>query len=152
MSAISLCSSGLCTPNWWMCLVQWIRFCATPWLSSPQLQTCFLHFNGRPPPVKYDWYESRLYTIWCRILWILVFATWQKILNLFHVVVHVECGQRFLCKYCQNGLSGVTALASIFTWLIQRGYRAVVWSGVDKQAGLYHSRWWNYGSGLAYIL
>jgi len=66
--------------------------------------------------------------------------------------VHVECSQRFLCKYCQNGLSGVTALASIFTWLIQRGYMAVVWSGVDKQAALIHSRRWNYSSGLAYFL
>ncbi|KAK7859633.1 embryogenesis-associated protein emb8, partial [Quercus suber] len=29
------------------------RYCATPWLSSPHLQTVFLNFNGRPPVFSY---------------------------------------------------------------------------------------------------
>ncbi|KAM4123356.1 hypothetical protein ACB094_01G153100 [Castanea mollissima] len=29
------------------------RYCATPWLSSPHVQTVFLNFNGRPPVFSY---------------------------------------------------------------------------------------------------
>ncbi|CAK9211076.1 unnamed protein product [Sphagnum troendelagicum] len=36
------------------CRVLKERYAVTPWLSSPHLQTLFLHVNGRPPPVKYD--------------------------------------------------------------------------------------------------
>jgi hypothetical protein len=36
------------------CRVLKERYVVTPWLSSPHLQTLFLHVNGRPPPVKYD--------------------------------------------------------------------------------------------------
>jgi len=36
------------------CRVLKERYYTTLWLSSPHLQTCFLYFNGRPPPIKYD--------------------------------------------------------------------------------------------------
>ncbi|KAK8486231.1 hypothetical protein V6N13_090250 [Hibiscus sabdariffa] len=35
------------------CKILQRRYLATPWLSSPHLQTAFLSFHGRPPPVTY---------------------------------------------------------------------------------------------------
>ena len=36
------------------------RYCATPWLSSPHVQTVFLNFNGRPPVFSYRRCSSNL--------------------------------------------------------------------------------------------
>lgn len=30
-----------------------LRYMATPWLSSPHVQTMFLNFHGRPPDTRY---------------------------------------------------------------------------------------------------
>ncbi|XP_039059712.1 uncharacterized protein LOC120203500 [Hibiscus syriacus] len=35
------------------CKILQQRYLVTPWLSSPHLQTAFLSFHGRPPPVTY---------------------------------------------------------------------------------------------------
>ncbi|XP_071737796.1 embryogenesis-associated protein EMB8-like [Rutidosis leptorrhynchoides] len=35
------------------CRLLHARYMATPWLSSPHVQTTFLNFHGRPPPVDY---------------------------------------------------------------------------------------------------
>lgn len=34
------------------------RYFATPWLCSPHLQTLFLNYFGRPPPLKYTKYSN----------------------------------------------------------------------------------------------
>ena len=40
------------------------RYCATPWLSSPHVQTVFLNFNGRPPVFSYRRCSSTLLFIY----------------------------------------------------------------------------------------
>ncbi|KAL2612188.1 hypothetical protein R1flu_023880 [Riccia fluitans] len=36
------------------------RYCVTPWLASPHVQTLFLHFFGRSPRVDYQRLRVRI--------------------------------------------------------------------------------------------
>ncbi|KAK6939786.1 Serine aminopeptidase, S33 [Dillenia turbinata] len=49
------------------------RYLVTPWLASPHIQTAFLHFFGRPPPVTYRRYTDFTFLFLTYVInWIVV--------------------------------------------------------------------------------
>lgn len=62
------------------------RYFATPWLCSPHLQTLFLNFFGRPPPLKYIKLSNNPYLITIIIFYWLESATNYQFLFIFLVL------------------------------------------------------------------